>query len=259
VTEARAMDWWIQKHDLLPRKLNDEKFNANSRKVLQVLAGTWREEAQGLKAKQFADNLAGTDMNATIDVWAARALHRLGYEGRGKDQWRILPENEPGVNDADFTLAQDAYRLAAAELGLSPDDLQAVLWFGEKDIWDRRGWTRGTGAAKSDFHSLLDSLKAIDSGAVIPTEDRGQRVFELDPLALRGRRERRERGRPARREEEETSGELQAALSLLPARTPLALAPVLQTLNRYASAVLDTLEAIPQRRPGRAAGDEDNE
>jgi hypothetical protein len=292
VTEARAMDWWIDKHDLLPKKLNDQKFNTNSRKVLQVMAGTWREEAQGLKAKQFADNLAGTDMDATIDVWAARALHRLGHEGRGKDQWRILPENEPGVNDADFTLAQDAYRLAAAELGMSPDDLQAVLWFGEKDIWDRRGWTRGTGAAKSDFHSLLDSLKAIDSGAVIPTEDRGQRVFELDPLALRGRRERRERSRPARRDEEETSGELQAALSLLPARAPVApalappprsrmnpaerdhqlgsavsaldaltsvAAPTLRALERSVNAVLDTLDTIPQRRLGRAAGDEDNE
>jgi hypothetical protein len=38
---------------------------------------------------------------------------------------------------------------------MKPDALQAVLWFLEKDHWEKKGWTRGAGAEKSDFNSLL--------------------------------------------------------------------------------------------------------
>jgi len=34
---------------------------------------------------------------------------------------------------------------------MDPDDLQAYLWFAEKDLWLKKGWSKGTAAKKSDF------------------------------------------------------------------------------------------------------------
>jgi ribosomal protein S18 acetylase RimI-like enzyme len=191
ITDAAAIDWWIDKHDLTPTKLNGKRFNANSRHVLKVLAGVWREEAQGLKAPQFAANLAGIDMNATIDVWAARTIRRLGSEEVG-GRWRILNENEVGVKDKDFLFAQEVYRRAAAELGMEPDSLQALAWFGEKDLYEKRGWTRSAaGKAKSDFASQLDTLVSVPAAEgkgparVIRGTERGQEMISFDPLALK--------------------------------------------------------------------------
>jgi hypothetical protein len=104
--------------------------------------------------------MTGSTFEATIDVWAARGLLRLGNEGSNR-RWRLLPENETGVSDADFYLGQAAYRAAAEKLGMKPDALQAVLWFAEKDHWEKKGWTRGAGAEKSDFNSLLAQVERV--------------------------------------------------------------------------------------------------
>jgi hypothetical protein len=39
---------------------------------------------------------------------------------------------------------------AAKKLNMNPDDLQAVVWFGRKDM-DQNGWTGAAGALKSSF------------------------------------------------------------------------------------------------------------
>jgi hypothetical protein len=164
-TRGQFLDWWIVEHDLSPTQSNGKKFGANSRSVLRVLDGSWASEVQGPKTPNFAGNLVGTTFEATIDVWAARALHRLANEG-GKDKWRILPEMETGVTDSDFYLGQAAYRHAADKLGIKPDALQAVLWFGEKGHWEENGWTRGAGAEKSDFNVLLADTERTKSGTM---------------------------------------------------------------------------------------------
>jgi hypothetical protein len=165
-TEPAAMKWWIDQHNLVPTKSNGKRFNANSHAVLRVLAGNWAETVAGPKTPNFAGNLAGTTLEATIDVWAARMLHRVGSEQEGK-KWRILPDSETGVSDPDFYLGQAAYRKAAAKIGTNPDDLQAVLWFAEKDHWEKKGWTRGSGAEKSDFNYFLDRTKKEGDTAVL--------------------------------------------------------------------------------------------
>jgi hypothetical protein len=199
ITDAAAMDWWIETHNLTPTKLNGKRFKANSLHVLKVMAGVWRQEAQGLKAPQFASNLSGTDMNATIDVWAARTTRRLGYEGAVADgtRWRILAEHETGVTDKDFLFAQEVFRRAAVELGMDPDSLQALVWFGEKDLYEKRGWTKSVaGKAKSDFASQLDTLTrvpaATDGGfqPVVRAAERGQAQLGFDPLALVPKKEK---------------------------------------------------------------------
>lgn len=174
VTRGQFLDWWVKKHDLGPTQSNGKKFGANSRSVLRVLDGSWAQEVQGPKTPNFAGNLSGETFEATIDVWAARLLHRLANEGNDK-RWRILPENETGVTDADFYMGQAAYRHAAEKLGMKPDALQAILWFYEKDHWEKNGWTRGAGAEKSDFNTLLaDTDRDEASGAMkIRTAQKG--------------------------------------------------------------------------------------
>jgi len=162
-TRGQFLDWWVEKHDLIPTQSTGKKFAANSRAVLRVLDGSWQSEVKGPKTPNFAGNLTGQTFEATVDVWAARALHRLANLGNEK-RWRILPENETGVTDADFYLGQATYRAAAEKLGIKPDALQAVLWFAEKKHWEDRGWTRGAGAKRSDFNVLLAETEKSPEG-----------------------------------------------------------------------------------------------
>lgn len=168
-SKTAVLDWWIEKNDIKPLKDNEKGYNANSRAVLRALAGTWLAETQGPKTPNFAGNLAGTTFEATIDVWAARFLHRLGNRDNPK-RWRILPQNETGVHDADFYFGQQVFRELSRRTGIKPDSLQAVLWFAEKDHWSKKGWTRGEGAEKSDFNSLVDKTKRTDEGRLDTTE-----------------------------------------------------------------------------------------
>lgn len=162
-TRGQFLDWWVDKNDLAPVQSNGKKFGANSRAVLRVLDGSWQAEVKGPKTPNFAGNLTGQTFEATIDVWAARALHRLANKDNA-GRWRILPENETGVSDADFYLGQAAFRNAAEKLGIKPDALQAVLWFAEKKHWEDRGWTRGAGAERSDFNTLLSETEKTPEG-----------------------------------------------------------------------------------------------
>jgi hypothetical protein len=89
------------------------------------------------------DNLTGASHGATIDVWAARMLRRLGYDvPEGKNRWRIMPENESAVSDADFGYGQKVIAEAAKKMNLPPDSLQAALWFAEKQHYANRGWRK---------------------------------------------------------------------------------------------------------------------
>ena len=150
----------INKFEGVPLRANGKKYNANSQKVLHVLYGLWLDQTVGPKTPNFAGNLTGRTLKATIDVWAARNLRRLLYEG-AREKWRLLPEQETGVTDPDFFFAQDAYDVVAKRLGMNADDLQALMWFMEKDVWEKNGWTSTVGAEKSSFDKEAGKL-ALD-------------------------------------------------------------------------------------------------
>ena len=76
-------------------------------------------------------------------------MRRIIY--KDQDGSRILPAEETAVNNQDFALSQVVFRRAAQKLDMNPDDLQAIVWFGEKKIWDENGWTGSAGALKSSF------------------------------------------------------------------------------------------------------------
>jgi len=162
----KAVRQEINKFDEVPLREAGAKYNANSQKVLHALYGNWIEQTVGPKTPNFAGNLTGRTLKATIDVWAARNLRRLLYEGKVK-RWRILPEQEQAVGSnynkageltGDFPFAQKIYDEAANRLGMNPDDLQALIWFAEKDVWEKNGWTNTVGAEKSSFDKEAGKL-----------------------------------------------------------------------------------------------------
>jgi hypothetical protein len=156
-TDAGAMAHWIGHHDIIPKKQNGAKYNSNSEQVLKVLAGKWLKEVGAPKTPNFAGNLTGRTLAATIDVWAARHLHRIGNEYNGeKKAWRPQAAAEPGVSDLDFAFSQDAMKHAAKKVGVNPDDLQAILWYAEKHHYDEHGWTGAQGADKGSFDETWD-------------------------------------------------------------------------------------------------------
>ena len=147
----------INKFEGVPLRSNGKKYNANSQKVLHVLHGIWLDQTVGPKTPNFAGNLTGRTLKATIDVWAARNLRRLLYEG-SREKWRLLPEQESGVTDPDFFFAQDVYDVVAKRIGMNADDLQALMWFMEKDVWEKNGWTNKAGGEKSSFDKEAGKL-----------------------------------------------------------------------------------------------------
>ena len=152
-------------YKLLPAQTSGKKYGTNSYPALKALSQVWFDERLGKnrmtpKTPQFTMNLNGESLEATIDVWAARLLRRVIYADQGES--RILPSEETAVNNPDFALGQLVFRRAAEKLNMNPDDLQALVWFGEKQIWDRNGWTGAAGALKSSFDEPADVFYPVD-------------------------------------------------------------------------------------------------
>ena len=188
-SDADAMAHWIDHHKIRPLKQNGAKYNSNSDQVLKVLAGTWLKEVGAPKTPNFAGNLTGRTLAATIDVWAARHLHRIAHEHEGeKKGWRPQSSGEPGVNSLDFAFSQDAMKHAADKIGINPDDLQAILWYAEKQHYDKHGWTGAQGAEKGSFDETWDKAfptegKAMTSQALQKHyQDEKARDDKLDDL-----------------------------------------------------------------------------
>jgi hypothetical protein len=150
----KALTAWIEHYDLVPKKSDGGNFNINSGQVMRVLTSSWLDLTTSPKTPNFAGNLTGRTLEATIDVWAGRYLRRMLYDGN--KVWRIQPMSETGVSDVDFALGQLIFREAGKKLGMNPDDLQAIAWFGEKGVWEQNGWTSETGALKSSFDESFD-------------------------------------------------------------------------------------------------------
>ena len=153
-TETQRFNIAAQATNMLPVRSNGKKFNANSLAVLKVIAGTWLDGAEAPKTPNFAGNLSGRTLQATIDVWAARELREIMHQGTGLP-YRIQPKAEQGVDNGDFALGQIVMERAAKKLGMNPDDLQAILWFAGKHRWEEEGWTKNQGAEKSSFDDIF--------------------------------------------------------------------------------------------------------
>ena len=184
----QLMAEWVDRNDLIPVRwdrynsdgeLNGTKFGMHGDRVMKVLARKWIDQSQ--KVRQFLGNLTGVDHGATIDVWAARLLRRMGYDVGGK-RWRILPSMETAVNDSDFDFGQKVFTKAAEKMGLKPDVLQGAMWFAEKKYWADRGWGR-----KLDYGDFRHEIENYIKQRQISTV-RGGTVMPLDIVHQLGKR-----------------------------------------------------------------------
>ena len=134
--------------------------------IVRVLYGNWLSNNPANKTGQFFRNLSLRDRNSTIDVWAARNMRRVVYSQGGKIPFRRRSYQESTVSAKDFAFAQSVHSLAARELNMHPDEVQAAMWFIEKQIYDDAGWNGAdkTGAAKqqSTITNAINAMQATD-------------------------------------------------------------------------------------------------
>ena len=143
---------------------NQKLFGMNSDNGMIAMLDLWRQvqAGQAPKARNFALNLVGQSLKATIDVWAARFLQRTaGLE-------RIPTVAEGGVSGnvladtsrvgGQFGYGQEVFESAVQKLrksgiedfkDITAPDLQAIVWFLEKEIWAENNWTSKTGEGGS--------------------------------------------------------------------------------------------------------------
>jgi hypothetical protein len=163
-------------------------FNANSPASMKAIFDTFRDIKQGVSPKtpNFTGNLIGYSNRATIDVWAGRYLRNkaglpyippVAEKAVGGKHGAGSTFDEPRIT-GEFGLGQDIFENAAKRLnsrgvvqGFDPsvgqigaDDLQAIVWFMEKEKWTKNGWTTKVGEGGSlDFEASV-------AGAANPQE-----------------------------------------------------------------------------------------
>lgn len=186
--------------ELMPTKESGKKYGFNGKNVVRALIDLWRvvknadadigRGGTAPKALNFSGNLIGFRSRATIDVWAARMLQRLAgmlripsvAEGSLSGEMRST-----GLATLQFGFGQDVFTDAVSRIRndaelktdrnlaeVNDDDLQAIVWFVEKEIWTRHNWTSAageggsfefeadlTGSAQQD--RIVELRKTIDS------------------------------------------------------------------------------------------------
>lgn len=176
--------------ELLPLKSNGKKFGFNGKNVVRAVIDLWRVVKNAdpdirlggtaPKAINFSGNLIGFRFRATIDVWAARMLQRLsgGLRIPSMAEGGVTGEAlESGRNTLQFGFGQDVFAEAVklirndSELSQDPtlrsindDDLQALVWFIEKEVWTKGNWTSAAGEGGSfEFESDLAGVTDRDA------------------------------------------------------------------------------------------------
>jgi hypothetical protein len=167
----------LQKLDdaLLPTKEHGPKYGFNGKNAVRALLNLWRSVKNadtniGIggtapKALNFSGNLIGFREGATIDVWAARLLQRLsgGYRIPSMAEGGVTGSMlRSGETTGMFGFGQDVFDAAAKLIRTDPemskdaklaalntDDLQAVVWFLEKEVWTKNDWTSAAGEGGS--------------------------------------------------------------------------------------------------------------
>ncbi|MGH2568238.1 MAG: DUF7178 family protein, partial [Bacteroidota bacterium] len=88
-------------------------FGKNVAYAHRILTGeVWEDVLKGPKVRAFAANILGDTQRVTVDRWMARAA------GLNIDR----------VNVGQYVMVEQAVREGGAAVGVSPRDLQAMVW-----------------------------------------------------------------------------------------------------------------------------------
>lgn len=188
---ARAAEAREIPDNLLPAKESGKKYGFNGKNVVRAMVDLWRvvkdadpdinRGGTAPKALNFSGNLIGFRDRSTIDVWAARNLQRnsgglripsVAETGVSGDMLRS------GATTLQFGFGQDVFTRAVSLIRNDPDmvqndvlrqinddDLQALIWFVEKEIWTKNNWTSAAGEGGS-FEFESDLAGALDQDLV---------------------------------------------------------------------------------------------
>ena len=176
-------------------------YNSNSPAATKALFDIFRVvKAQAApKTINFTGNLIGYSNDATIDVWAARYLRSktgqpyipLPAEAGVTGTHSVKSTLENPIIGGDFGFGQKVFQQAADRLnragiitGFDPtlgqigaDDLQAIVWFMEKEKWTAKGWTTKAGEGGSlDFEMALAG--SADPASVAAARKAAGETFE---------------------------------------------------------------------------------
>ena len=200
----------------LIRNAAGKLFGNNSPAATTALLDMFRQIKPGKAPKtiNFTGNLIGFGNEATIDVWAARYLRDAAGLPRipppaekavaGKHLTKSTFEN-PQIG-SEFGFGQEVFSDAANILNtegnikafnpnigdMGADDLQAVVWFLEKEKWTKNGWTTKAGEGGSlDFESVyggsanperVKELRSIINSSASSEADKIKAADELKTL-----------------------------------------------------------------------------
>lgn len=174
-TRHELLGYFLLKEKALPLREGGGKYGIHSDRIIQILDRKWLSETDAPKAPNFTGNLEGSRRTATVDVWAARLLRRLGYEKESTGPWRVQPMSESGVQNHDFFFGQDVFDETAKRITekegkpMHADDLQAIAWFGEKREWAKRGWSKDEDLG--DFRQYLYKTVPADATGRLKIRD----------------------------------------------------------------------------------------
>jgi hypothetical protein len=205
--------------ELVPRKEAGPKYGFNGGNAVRAMLDLWRVVRDpnadiGIggtapKALNFSGNLIGFREKATIDVWAARLLQRMAG-------WLRIPSMaessvsgkmlSTGETTQAFGFGQEVFKKAVKLIRSDPimskndllskindDDLQAIVWFLEKEVWTKGNWTSAAGEGGSFEYEadltgqpeqarIRELRKIADSGVFATEKQKAKAQIAMDSL-----------------------------------------------------------------------------
>lgn len=183
--EEGFADFWLSPHSL--KELTDLRIEAGLKggPSLGGKQGDLHLGAKiiGDKTGNFSMNINGYDA-ATKDIWFTRGIRR--YEGTFKTKGRLpdgtelgQPKNISDRQDMEAFIEELQNNPALKELNLSKQDIQAILWYNEQNLYTELG-VKSRPKSFSEGAETLNDLKPEGSGIqrsdVVETE-----IEQTDP------------------------------------------------------------------------------
>lgn len=175
----------------LALRTDNKKYNANTFSVMDALINRFRTKSAP-KTPNYGMNLIGAIDDATIDVWAARFLDRIRNFVFGDAKWIPAPAEQAvrgtvkvGMfgrgTSGDFFFGQQVFAAVGKKLNMEPHEVQALVWFLEKDVWTQSGLTSAVGEG-GDIASIAAEFPVNRILAGVAPDQQGDATAPVDMM-----------------------------------------------------------------------------